>query len=355
MSRISFYPGPSRVNGKVPEYFYDAYMEGILSENHRSSAFMKLFKKTKKLLRQKLAIPEEYEVIFTSSATECWEMIGQSLTKKASLHLFNGAFGNKWCEYAGKLGVETHAVSFDMEDPLPAKLLTVPDDADVICITQNETSNGTQVGDVELTIVRRQFPDRLIAVDATSSMAATELPFTMADIWFASVQKGFGLPSGMGVMVLSPAAVARAEELNESDHYNSVLFSVVNSRNNQTPYTPNILGIYLLCRLLEDRKPIEEVGKKVKNRFLDWMDFLNKFQSWTPLVENEAVRSTTVIPLKAEPSVIQELLQKAAEAGFTLGSGYGEWKGSTVRIANFPSIKKKEIQSLRFFLKKNFD
>ncbi|MEQ8418274.1 MAG: aminotransferase class V-fold PLP-dependent enzyme [Imperialibacter sp.] len=355
MSHISFYPGPSRVNAKVTEYFYDAYMEGILSENHRSAAFMKLFKKTKKLLKQKLDVPEDYEIIFTSSATECWEIIAQSLTAKASFHVYNGAFGNKWCEYAGKLGVETHAASFDIEDSIPIKLLAVPDEADVVCVTQNETSNGTQVSDVELTILRRQFADRLIAVDATSSMAATTLPFKMADVWFASVQKGFGLPSGMGIMILSPTAVAKAEKLNENDHYNSLLFSIANSRKDQTPYTPNILGIYLLYRLMEDRRPIEEINRKVKNRFLDWMDFLNKFDSWTPLVENESVRSTTVIPLKAEPSVIKELLEKSSDAGFTLGSGYGEWKEDTIRIANFPSIKKKEIQSLRFFLKKNFD
>lgn len=355
MSRISFYPGPSRVNAKVPEYFYDAYMEGILSENHRSGSFMKLFKRTKKILKENLRIPADYEIIFTSSATECWEIIAQSLTKHGSLHVYNGAFGKKWCEYASKLGVETHALSFEADDQLPVKLLTPAEQVDTVCITQNETSNGTQVSDVELTILRRQLPNHIIAVDATSSMAAMELPFQMADVWFASVQKGFGLPAGMGVMALSPAAMARAETIGENSHYNSLLFAIKNSHDNQTPYTPNIMSIYLLCRLMEDRKPIAEVGKKVKNRFLDWMDFLNKFDSWSPLVENESVRSITVITLKAKPQLIIELLEKASDAGFTLGSGYGELKSSTFRLANFPSIKKKEIQLLRSFLKKNFD
>ena len=355
MSRISFYPGPSRVNAKVPEYFYDGYMEGILSENHRSEAFMKLFSRTKKALIKNLGIPHNYEIVFTSSATECWEIIAQSLTASASVHLYNGAFGKKWCEYAGKLGVETHAISFELEDPLPVKGLPVPDNADLICITHCETSNGTQVGDLELAVLRKQFPNRLLAVDATSSMAAMELPFQLADVWFASVQKGFGLPSGMGIMVLSPAAVAKAQSIGENNHYNSLFFALKNSADNQTPYTPNILGIYLLCRLMEDRKPIAEVGKKTKNRFLDWMDFLNKFESWTPLVDNEAVRSTAVICLKADAELIKDLHEKASQAGFTIGNGYGELKTSTFRIANFPSLKKKEIISLRSFLKKNFE
>jgi len=355
MSRISFYPGPSRVNSKVPEYFYDAYMEGILSENHRSEPFMRLFKKTKKLLKDKLDIPEDYEIVFTSSATECWEMLSQSLTQTGSYHLFNGAFGNKWCEYAVKLGKEVHAMSFDIEDEVPVKALSVPEGADLICLTQNETSNGTQVTDMVITLVKKQYPQHLLAVDATSSMAAISLPIKMADIWFASVQKGFGLPAGLGVMVLSPAALARVEAIGENDHYNSLLFTIKNSIENQTPYTPNVLAIYLLCRLLEDRKHIDEVSKKVKGRYREWIDFLGGFKSWSHLVENEAVRSETVIPLKANPQLITEIKEKAFHAGFNLGNGYGEWKDTTVRIANFPSIKKKEIQSLRSFLKKNFE
>jgi phosphoserine aminotransferase len=56
-----------------------------------------------------------------------------------------------------------------------------------------------------------KIPDALIAVDATSSMAGVELDWQSADIWFASVQKCFGLPAGMAVMVCSPRALQYAE------------------------------------------------------------------------------------------------------------------------------------------------
>ncbi len=355
MSRISFYPGPSRVNAKVPEYFYDGYMEGILSVNHRSEDFMKLFRKTKKLLKEKLDIPENYEIVFTSSATECWEIIAQSLTARESFHLFNGAFGAKWCEYASKLGVEVSATSFDVEESLPVKGLLLSKNTNVICLTHNETSNGTAVGDMELTLLRKQYPEQLIAVDATSSMAAVHLPFRLADVWFASVQKGFGLPAGLGLMALSPRAIQEAEKIGENNHYNSLLFSLQNSRQNQTPYTPNVLAIYLLFRVMEARKHISLVEKKVRGRYAEWTEFLGRFDSWSHLVENEAVRSATVIPLKAEGDLLKKLKEKSYDAGFIIGNGYGEWKETTVRIANFPSIKKKEIESFRSFLKKNFD
>ena len=83
---ISFYPGPSRVHDEIPGYVKDAHKLGILSINHRSPEFVKMSEKTIRLLKQKLNIPKTYTVFFTSSATECWEIIAQSLiTEQATI------------------------------------------------------------------------------------------------------------------------------------------------------------------------------------------------------------------------------------------------------------------------------
>ena len=65
---ISFYPGPSRVHDEIPDYVRDAYKEGILSINHRSAEFMKIVEKITRLLKNKLEIPQDYTIFFTSSA-----------------------------------------------------------------------------------------------------------------------------------------------------------------------------------------------------------------------------------------------------------------------------------------------
>ena len=77
---ISFYPGPSRVHEEIPDYVKEAYREGILSINHRSEEFMSMSEKTISLLKNKLEIPKNYSVFYTTSATECWEIIAQSLS-----------------------------------------------------------------------------------------------------------------------------------------------------------------------------------------------------------------------------------------------------------------------------------
>ena len=96
---ISFYPGPSRVHTEVPAYVRDAYDEGILSINHRSDEFVQMCERTIGLLKERLNVPKDYTIFFTGSATECWEIIAQSLITDKSYHIYNGAFGQKWFDY----------------------------------------------------------------------------------------------------------------------------------------------------------------------------------------------------------------------------------------------------------------
>ena len=80
---ITFYPGPSKVYPQVADYAAEAVREGIVSLNHRSAGFMDVVKETVRLLHEKLAIPADYHIALVSSATECWEIVAQSLTAQA--------------------------------------------------------------------------------------------------------------------------------------------------------------------------------------------------------------------------------------------------------------------------------
>lgn len=347
---ISFYPGPSRIHDAIPEYVNDAARTGILSANHRSAPFIALSKETIHLLRKKLDIPHDYMVFFTSSATECWEIIAQSLIRERSTHIYNGAFGQKWYDYTKRIRT-ANPWSFGLEQVTET---TIPADirGDVLCLTQNETSNGTQVSDDILALFRQSNPDVLIAVDATSSLGGIALNISNADVWFASVQKCFGLPAGLGLMFCSPRAIERALEINETAHYNSLTFMKQMMDKWQTSYTPNVLGIYLLMRVLKDSGPIGKNDKKLRERFDQWIEFLGHRKSIHHLVRNESVRSYTVIPVQADPSIVSRIKAEAKDNGLLLGEGYGEWKESTFRIANFPALKKREIKALMRFLKK---
>ena len=332
---ITFYPGPSKVYPQVADYAAEAVRSGIVSLNHRSAGFMDVVKETIRLLHEKLSVPADYHIALVSSATECWEIVAQSLTAETSLHPYAGAFGKKWAEYA-----------YRIKPPINLG------EADVLCIVQNETSNGTQVGMASLGQFRREFSG-IIAVDAVSSMAGVAFDWSLADVWFASVQKCFGLPAGLAVLIYSPNALRRAESIGENAHYNSLLFIHENFAQFQTPYTPNGLGIHLLMRVLQQVPPIAEVDALTKKRAADWYTFFEKSgpDQFKLLISDSATRSDTVIAVAGSEADIKAVKTAAQQAGITLGNGYGDWKNTTFRIANFPAITDGEIDQLRQFLR----
>jgi phosphoserine aminotransferase len=347
---ISFYPGPSRVHRELPTYVRDAYAQGIMSINHRSDAFVDMSKRTIGLLKQKLGIPKNYTIFFTSSATECWEILAQSILTDKSYHLYNGSFGQKWFDYTKRIRPLAEPIPFHVNEPLdPTRLIFDLKDG-LLCLTHNETSNGTQVHNHIIKAIKRNNPSYLVAVDATSSMAGVQLDFKSADIWYASVQKCFGLPAGLGVMVCSPQALERARTIGERAHYNSLLFMMDMMEKWQTSYTPNVLGIYLLMRVMEKAPPIKAVHETTLARYEQWRDFLKKRKTIQHFVEAESVHSHTVVPVQAAPKVMDTIKRSARKAGLLLGEGYGEFKASSFRIANFPALTQKEVRTLMTFL-----
>jgi phosphoserine aminotransferase len=350
----TFNPGPSAVYPAVRQYLTDAFDEGWLSAPHRGERFTGLVRQTVTDLRAKLNIPQDYTVFFLSSATECWEVLTQSLTPTKSFHLYNGAFGEKWLDYARALRPASSGQSFGIDELPDVHTLPFGDDTDLVCLTQNETSNATQLRDGFILNVFNRLGNALLAIDATSSLGGIQLKYIKADIWFASVQKAFGLPAGLAVMVLSPRAVARFRHLNERAHYNSLTAQYEKMLNWQTNYTPNVLGIYLLSRVLQDRAPIKAVHQHLQDRATKLYDFFENATQLSPLVQNPETRSTTVVGLQGPPALIDEVKRSALAQGLQLGNGYGTWKANTLRIANFPAIPDAAYEKLVQFFAKDF-
>jgi len=351
----TFNPGPSAVYPAVRHYLTDAFDEGWLSAPHRSEKVTSLVRQTVTDLKTKLNVPQDYTVLFTGSATECWEILTQSLTPRRSFHLYNGDFGEKWLKYARALRPASTGISFGVDEvPDLAALPFSADDTDLVCITQNETSTATQLREGFILNLYNRLGGALLAVDATSSLGGLNLKYIKADVWFASVQKCFGLPAGLGVLILSPRAVAQARTLNDRAHYNALPAMLAQMLNFQTNYTPNVLGIYLLSRVMAEREPIKAVHQHLVDRAQKLYDFFEQATPLQPLITNLETRSTTVIGLKGDAATIEEIKKKALEAGLQLGSGYGTLKNTSVRIANFPAVPDAAFEALVQFFAKEF-
>jgi len=343
MKLNSFYPGPSTIHSNIPSMVMDAYDVGILSANHRSPDFMELSFAAKSQLRSQLKIPDDYSIIFISSATEAWEILSQSLTRHTSQHFFNGTFGLKWANIAQNLGISVVKSPFNINKSLPTDQIN--SSAEWLCMTVCETSNGTMVNqNVLKKLALERLSHQLIAVDATSALGGIVLNFQLADYWFASCQKCLGLPAGLGLLIVSPAAIEKGHSLAERAHYNSFLNLFEHASKEQTHHTPNVLNIYLLWRTLAEGSPITTIDRRLRARMVGLNSTIesNKVLAW--LVSNASLRSPTVITLKtSDPDEIKE---KALAQNIILGNGYGTWKDTTLRIANFPAVGDIQFQRL---------
>lgn len=341
---INFYPGPSKLHSTVKEHLNTAIESGIISYNHRSPEFSKIIKEAYQALRVYLNIPDNYNIAFTSSATECWEITIQNFIETNSLHIFNGDFGKKWWSYANSLKSNTTALSLNIEEELINTELPT-ENFDLICLTHSETSNGTALKANEIEKIRVQYPASIIAIDATSSMAGISIDFKQADIWFASVQKCFGLPAGLAVMIYSEKAIEKAIE---TPHYNSFLKLHKNSCLFQTTHTPNTTGIYLVQSVIKEFDNINQTSALLHKRAEEWHHFISNLNGFNILSKNN--KSNTVIAIEAHQKIIQRVISEAHNAGILLGKGYGSHKATSFRIANFPAITEKEIKTLKNFL-----
>lgn len=346
----SFLPGPSEVYPGVDRYFQEAFDSGLVSLSHRSPEFDEISKRCIVALKEKLAIPEDYTVLYTSSATQCWEIIAQSLTVRRSLHYYSGSFGERWFTYARHIRPEAKGIALAPNDPIDQSTIEVQEGTEIVCLTQNETSNATQVPLSAIPGLKRSYPDLLLAYDLTSSLACLEMPWEYMDLGYASVQKGFGLPAGLGVMVMSPKAVDRAKELNDTMYYDGLGNLLKKMEKYQTNYTPNVIGIYALMRRMEEAQDSKAIHKQTIKRAKEWYEVIEGLAWARPFISNSETRSLTVVGVQADPQTIKDVIAKARSQGFALGSGYGPYKESTFRIANFPAISEEAVEGLKGFL-----
>jgi phosphoserine aminotransferase len=107
-----------------------------------------------------------------------------------------------------------------------------------------------------------------------------------------------------------------------------------------------------LMRVLQAADSIDETEQRIIRQYKEWNKFLKERTALQHFVTNERVHSYTVLPVKADAETLVTIKKKAKAEGILLGEGYGDFKPFTFRIANFPAINDKEINTLKKFLRK---
>ncbi|WP_436516694.1 aminotransferase class V-fold PLP-dependent enzyme [Ekhidna sp. To15] len=346
-NKIYFTPGPSQLFYTFEEHFKKALFHDIPSISHRSKEFIKVVQETTEALSELLDLPEGYSIYFLNSANEAWDRIIQNLVDKNSHHFVNGAFSQKFYDFA--ISHKKSSTCLKVDDGHDFNDWNVPAEAELIGITKNETSVGHSFLEEEIEILRNNYPDKLIALDIVSAAPSLPINFKNLDTAYFSVQKAFGLPSGLSVWIANDRChevAGNRVKKTSLGSYRALPNLKKFGDKHQTPETPNMLFIYLLGKVAQD---ILQAGvQRMRNDSTYKAAILNQMVESHPhldhFVSSKKHRSKTTIVASSSRS--KEIIQFFGKKGLMLGSGYGPYKESHVRIANFPTHSKESIEML---------
>lgn len=349
--QVFFTIGPSAIYPNVDQWTNEFYQNGYASVYHRSSVFQTIYQHLDEQLRLLMNIPSTHAIFLLGSGSEIMERILQNCVSKSSFHFINGAFSKKFYDYAKRIGLDAQKYEADsFTDFYP----TVPPEAELICITHNETSTGIKTNEDYIHNVKKKNPQAILAIDTVSSAPFVDLDFSLVDMAFFSSQKAFGLPAGLGVWIVNRDVAENLSVANYSDMrsaHNTMGDLLKNYYTFQTPSTPNVLGIYLMGRVAQDMNQRGLV--ELKKEMLDKKNFLQSLftiNDWLGLSHNHANSSDTVLctyPLNP----IDEIRSLLLKRNVICSEGYAENKDKQLRFSNFPANSWKDLEYLAQVLK----
>jgi phosphoserine aminotransferase len=341
MTKKFYTPGPAQLFPTYAQHLQKAMDEQLGSISHRSKQFRSIFQETTENLRALLNIPAENMIFFTGTATEIWERIIQNCVENESFHCVNGSFSKKFHEFSIELGKKAIKLEVAAGKGFELENINIPDTAELVCLTHNETSFGVMMPENDIHTLKKQHPDKLFVVDMVSSAPYPNLDYTLVDSALFSVQKSFGMPAGLGVWIVNEQCLAKAEKLKAAGQsvgtFQSIPTLWKNAQNFETPATPNVIGIYILGRIAADmlKTGISVIRKETEQKADMLYNYLKTSEHLNIFVEKPEHRSQTVVVANTENP--NEILKKLAEKNLIVGSGYGSFKDQQIRIANFPA------------------
>ena len=341
--------GPSKVRPEALARVAES--AELMGTSHRQAPVRDLVKGIREGLGELFSLPDGYEVVLGNGGTTAfWESACAWLVRERSLNLVNGEFSSKFAK-------ATAAAPF-LADPIlvEAEPGDAPDPvadpaADVLGWAHNETSTGVMID-----VVRPEGAgDSLVLIDATSGAGGLPVEIAQADAYYFAPQKAFGADGGLWLAVLSPAAIARIEELDGAGdrwqpEFLSLATALDNSRKQQTYNTPALASLILLG---------DTVEWMLANGGLDWCvrrttDSSSRLYGWaeesefaSPFVADPEKRSLVVGTIDFSDSIDGKALAAALRAnGIVDVEPYRKLGRNQLRIGMFPAVEPDDVAAL---------
>ena len=343
--------GPSKVR---PEQLARLADQGgrvpVMGTSHRQAPVKAVVGRVRSGLRELFSLPEDHEVVLGNGGTTAfWDAAAAGLIRERSLHLSFGEFSQKFASVSAGAPFLADPIVVKA-DPGGAPAPSADPSADVLAWAHNETSTGVMVD-----VVRpADAGDALVLVDATSGAGGLPVDVAQTDAYYFAPQKCFASDGGLWLALLSPAAIARVEELAATDRWIPEFLSITtaldNSRKDQTYNTPAVATLLMLA---------DQIEWMLANGGLDWCVSRTRESSghlygWAeasdvaqPFVSDPAKRSLVVGTVDFDESVDAAAVAEALRAnGVVDTEPYRKLGRNQLRIGMFPAVDPDDVRAL---------
>ncbi|KMV32098.1 MFS transporter [Photobacterium swingsii] len=338
---------PAEVLKKVQEELinWNGLGTSVMEISHRSKEFLAVAEQSEKDLRDLLAIPANYHVLFCHGgargqfAAVPMNLLGDA---KSADYMDGGYWAHSAVVEAEKYctpnNVDITCVRDGKKAILPASEWPLSEDAAFVHFCPNETIDGIEIRDLPET-------DKPIVADMSSTILSREIDVSKYGVIYAGAQKNIG-PAGLTLVIVRDDLLGKAKEILPSILDYSVLVDKESMFN-----TPPTFAWYLAGEVFKWLKSIggvaemqlrNEAKAKVLYDFIDHSDFYRNEVH----IDN---RSLMNVPFQLKnPDLDALFLQQADVAGLVALKGHRAVGGMRASIYNAMPIE--GVQALVTFM-----
>ena len=317
----------------------------LMEISHRAKNFQPVVDKAVELVKELLDVPEGYSVIFLAggASTEFCRVPYNFLEKKAA-YLNTGTWAKKAMKEAKLFGevVEVASSADDNYTYIP-KGFTIPEDADYLHVTSNNTIFGTEMRyDLDS-------PVPLVA-DMSSDIFSRPVDVSKYNCIYAGAQKNVSM-AGVNIVIVKEAALGKV-----SRQIPTMLDYATHVKSGSMFNTPPVVPIYCAMKNLEWMKKnggVEAMAKRAEER----ADMLyaeidrNKLFRGTVKEEDRSLMNICFVMNDEYKELEAEFLQFATDRGMVGIKGHRSVGGFRASCYNAQTVEGVQalIQSMKDF------
>lgn len=300
MRKHIFNAGPCKLSDSLLKNSAEAILEfnglgqSLIEISHRSKDFQAVMDETVDLMKEILSIPEGYSVLFLGGGASLqFAMIPYNFMKSKSFYVNTGTWSSKAIKEAKMWGEVVEVSSKDKNFTYYPKGFNIPNDADYVHITTNNTISGTEIFE-DLDVNAPLF------ADMSSDFLSRPVDVSKYDMIYGGAQKNLG-PAGVTFIIIKDVLL---EKVVADRQIPTMLQYGIHIDKGSMFNTPPVFNIFAVRETLKwvkamgGVKAMEKLAKDRAELLYNAIDNSNMFVS--PIVKEDRSRMNIVFVMKDE-------------------------------------------------------